>query len=450
METDKKNNSDQEPGKSILSDKEFEVIKEKIKDRPINRKKLLRRTIMTVSFAVIFGLIACVTFLVLEPVFSNWLYPEEEPKSVTFPQVEEEILPEDMVQTDSQLEENLEDIEQEQVVTETIVEKVELEISDYQLLYNKLYTVSKECSRSIVTVTGVKSDVDWFNNPYVSKGQASGLIIADNGKGLLILADKQAVEEAESIQVTFCDGMQATAEMIGSDKTTGLAVISVSFDLINQATLNSVAIAKLGSSNSANLAGSPVIALGSPMGSSGSMVYGMLTSVGNNISVVDNGYKTMTTDIYGSTNAGGVIVNLKGDIIGVINMSYNEETNANLVTALGITELKKTIEKLSNDKDIAYLGIFGIDVSQQANQELGVPFGAYVTEISVDSPAMQHGIQSGDVIVKIGNTAIEDFNAYISAIMNLEPEDTITITIMRQGQDEYREMSFDITLANQE
>ncbi len=148
---------------------------------------------MTVSFAVIFGLIACVTFLVLEPVFSNWLYPEEEPKPVTFPQVEEEILPEDMVQTDSQLEENLEDIEQEQVVTETIVEKVELEISDYQLLYNKLYTVSKECSRSIVTVTGVKLDVDWFNNPYVSKGQASGLIIADKGKGLLILADKQAV-----------------------------------------------------------------------------------------------------------------------------------------------------------------------------------------------------------------------------------------------------------------
>ncbi len=449
MEPEKRNTTDTE-NKTIVTDQEFEVIKERIKERPINRKKLLRRTVMTVSFAVIFGLIACLTFLVLEPVFSNWLYPEEEPKPVTFPQVEEEILPEDMVQTDSQLEENQEEEKPEQVVTETIVEKVDLEITDYQLLYNKLFEVAKECSKSMVTVTGVKSDVDWFNNPYESKGQAFGLIIADNGKGLLILADKKAVEEAETIQVTFSDGTQAMAEMAGSDLTTGLAVISVSYDLISQNTLNTVTIAKLGSSSSANLAGSPVIALGSPMGMKGSVVYGMLTSVGNTVSVVDNSYKSMTTDIYGSTDAGGVLISMKGDIIGLINMSYSDDSNPNLITALGITELKKTIEKLSNHGKLAYLGIHGIDVSQQANQELGVPFGAFVTEISVDSPAMQHGIQSGDVIVKIGNIAIEDFNSYVNAIMALEPEDTVTITIMRQGQDEYREMSFDITLDSQE
>lgn len=449
MEPEKRNTTDTE-NKTIVTDQEFEVIKERIKERPINRKKLLRRTVMTVSFAVIFGLIACLTFLVLEPVFSNWLYPEEEPKPVTFPQVEEEILPEDMVQTDSQLEENQEEEQPEQVVTETIVEKVDLEITDYQLLYNKLFEVAKECSKSMVTVTGVKSDVDWFNNPYESKGQAFGLIIADNGKGLLILADKKAVEEAETIQVTFSDGTQAMAEMAGSDLTTGLAVISVSYDLISQNTLNTVTIAKLGSSSSANLAGSPVIALGSPMGMNGSVVYGMLTSVGNTVSVVDNSYKSMTTDIYGSTDAGGVLISMKGDIIGLINMSYSDDSNPNLITALGITELKKTIEKLSNHGKLAYLGIHGIDVSQQANQELGVPFGAFVTEISVDSPAMQHGIQSGDVIVKIGNIAIEDFNSYVNAIMALEPEDTVTITIMRQGQDEYREMSFDITLDSQE
>lgn len=444
------NNKGIEEEKSIVSEKEFEVIKEKIKERPINRKKLLKRTIMTVSFAIVFGLIACLTFLVLEPVFSNWLYPEEEPKPVTFPQVEEEILPEDMVQTDSQLEENVEDTEEAQVITETIVEKVELEITDYQLLYNKLYTVASECNKSLVTVTGVKSDIDWFNNPYESKGQVSGLIIADNGKSLLILADKKAVEEAEMINITFSDGTQAKAELVGTDTTTGLAVISVSYELIDQNTLNLVSLAKLGSSNAVSLPGSPVIVIGSPMGNRGSIAYGMLTSVGNTINVVDNAYKTMTTDIYGSTKAGGVIANMKGEVIGIINMNYNQETTANLITALGITELKKTIEKLSNSKQIAYLGIFGIDVTQQANEELGVPYGAYVTDISIDSPAMQHGIQSGDVIVKMDEHAIEDYNAYIANMMNLEPEDTVTLTIMRQGQDEYREMTFEITLEKQE
>lgn len=70
---------------------------EKIKERPINRKKLLRRTLITASMAVIFGLIACFTFLVLEPVISNWLYPEEEPQIIVFPEDQEEMSPEDML-----------------------------------------------------------------------------------------------------------------------------------------------------------------------------------------------------------------------------------------------------------------------------------------------------------------------------------------------------------------
>ena len=65
-----------------VSEKNFMI--EKIKERPVNKKKLLRRTLITVSMAVIFGLVACFTFLVLEPVISNWLYPEEEPQVVVF------------------------------------------------------------------------------------------------------------------------------------------------------------------------------------------------------------------------------------------------------------------------------------------------------------------------------------------------------------------------------
>ena len=65
-----------------LPNQDIEFIKEKVKERPLNRKKLVKRTLLTASMAVIFGLIACLTFLVLEPVFSNLLYPEEEPQMV--------------------------------------------------------------------------------------------------------------------------------------------------------------------------------------------------------------------------------------------------------------------------------------------------------------------------------------------------------------------------------
>ena len=73
-----------------------DFMKETIKQRPLNRKKLIRRTLITAAMAVIFGLVACLTFLLLEPVISNKLYPEEEPSQVVLVEEtkEDEILPE--------------------------------------------------------------------------------------------------------------------------------------------------------------------------------------------------------------------------------------------------------------------------------------------------------------------------------------------------------------------
>ena len=85
-----------------VSEKNFMI--EKIKERPVNKKKLLRRTLITVSMAVIFGLVACFTFLVLEPVISNWLYPEEEPQVVVFPEDQDEMSPEQMLAENMQQE----------------------------------------------------------------------------------------------------------------------------------------------------------------------------------------------------------------------------------------------------------------------------------------------------------------------------------------------------------
>lgn len=88
-----------EPKTEDFSDavSDFEFLQEKIKERPVDKKKLLRRTITTASLAVLFGVLACLSFLLLEPVLNNWLYPEEEPEVVTFPQEKNEMLPEDML-----------------------------------------------------------------------------------------------------------------------------------------------------------------------------------------------------------------------------------------------------------------------------------------------------------------------------------------------------------------
>ena len=100
---DEKQKKDSAP-ENGMQKKDSDFITETIKQRPINKKKLLRRTLITAAMAVVFALVACLTFLLLEPVISNWLYPEEEPEPIEFPEEVDEMLPEDMIVDDSEME----------------------------------------------------------------------------------------------------------------------------------------------------------------------------------------------------------------------------------------------------------------------------------------------------------------------------------------------------------
>lgn len=431
-----------------------DFLREKIKQKPVNKKKLLRRTIITASMAVIFGIVACLTFLILEPVINNWLYPEEPLEEfpeleIQFPEEtvtqEEEMSPEDML-TEEMIEEETEPVELEDAQIEELLAQVKFGLDEYQAVYDELAKLAKNINRSLVTVTGVTSDVDWFNNPYENEAEASGVIVANNGRAMLILVSMNNIKNAEKILVTFCDNARAEVDLVQKDAYTGLAVLSVPLTAIERRTMEVINIASLGSSSTGDLPGTPVIALGSPTGTSGSVSYGIITSTGIAIDKVDSAYKMVSTDIYGSRNATGVIINLKGKVIGIIDNSYNSRDRENLISAYGISELKKTITKLSNNQARAYLGIHGADVPQEANLELGVPLGAYVKEIEMDSPAMTAGIQSGDVIIKIGDTDITNYIGLLNVLYNTMPDDVIAVTLMRQGMDGFQEMKVEVTL----
>lgn len=431
-----------------------EFMREKIKQKPVNKKKLLRRTVITAVMAVVFGLVACVTFLILEPVISNRLYPEEGPKEIEFPEetVTEEMKPEDMLVNEEDMEDAIEAVETELVdeqieeQLEEILSQVEFHLEDYQALYDEMRTLTADKGRAIVTVAGVTSDVDWFNNIYENVASASGVIVANNDKSMLILVSAGNLNGADSIEVTFCDQTQAEAELVQKDANTGLAILSVPLSSIGEKTMEEIAIAELGSSNSSNLLGTPVIALGSPLGTSGSVSYGMVTSTGTIIDLPDAAYKRITTDIYGSRNATGVLINLKGMVIGIIDNVNTGNDMSNLLTAYGITELKRTIEQMSNDKERAYLGVHGADVPKEAieDTQIDTPAGTYIREIEIDSPAMEAGIQSGDVVTKVGNAEITTYNELLGILQSAQPGDVLTVTLTRQGH----EMSVDVTLGS--
>ncbi len=424
---------------SVQSD----FLRETIKQKPVNKKKLFRRTIITVVMAVVFGLVACFTFLVLEPLISNKLYPEEETTEVQFPEetISEEMKPEDMLVEVSDTEETTTaELENQQI--EEILSQMEFSLDDYQSVYAELAKLAETTSRCVVTVTGVSSDVDWFNDIYENESSASGVIIANNGKSILILVSSSALKDADNIVVTFCNQAQVEAELVQKDNTTGLAILSVELLAINEDTMDVINIAKLGSSNSDKLLGMPIIALGSPAGLNNSVCYGIITSMGTIIDQPDSAYKLITTDIYTSSNATGILINLRGMVVGIIDNINTGTDMQNRLTAYGITELKKTIEKMSNNQELTYLGIHGTDIPENMAETLGTQEGVYIKEIEIDSPAMAAGIQGGDVLIRVGNISVANYNDLLNILYSAQPEDTIKITVLRQE----KEMNMDVTL----
>ncbi len=442
---------------NVNQDADF--LKEKIKQRPLNKKKLLRRTLITALMAVLFGTIACLTFLLLEPVISNKLYPEEETELIEFPEeiIEEEILPEDMIADETQMQaENgesgaavVDDAHIKEIAAKAVSEK-KAGADDYISMNNDLLEIAREARKAMVTVTGVTSDVDWFNNAYESKGQTAGSIVWDNGKEYLILVNINTLKNAEVIKVTFADGTQYEAEVKKKNKTTGLAVLAVTKANMEEDTIKEIKVIELGSSSTANITGTPIIAIGRVVGNTDSICYGFITSSTSALNIADAAYKLITTDIYGSSNGAGILINMRGQAVGIIDNSFNGSDAKNIVSAIGISELRQLIQKMSNDMEKAYMGIHGTDVTSEAYETLGVPLGAYVTEIEMDSPAMDAGVQSGDVIVKIGETGIVSFYDYAYTLFAYQPEQTITLQIMRQGPDGYRNIELTAVLGHSE
>ena len=481
---------------------DFEFLQEKIKERPINKKKLFKRMVITASLAVLFGVLACLSFLLLEPILNNWLYPEEKPGIVTFPQEQDEMRPEDMLtegtttsqetETQTVISEEKKDVGQEEsakgnagkedtmeggsgeeeeskedppIVEGNIggshsetqpqesaeVETMPIEpLKPYQTQYEELYKVYREMESSMVTVTAARSDVDWFNNTYQSEGTAAGVIIANNNRELLILSRKSSLNGAETIRVSFCDGMEADAVIKQYDKNTDLAVLAVDLKLIEADTLTSVTVATLGSSISSGMTGTPVIAIGNLFGYKDNVCYGMITSKGNPVTMADSEYKLMTTDIYAGTNPSGILVNMEREVIGIIDNTYNHDDTKNLLSAIGITELKGLITKLSNGEAINYLGIYVQDISEQTRKETGLPQGAFIVDIDMDSPAMLKGIQKGDILVRVGSQEIRSAADYMNVLRNAPAETGINIVVQRASVNAFEEMHFVLQPEKQE
>lgn len=406
-------------------EQDFAFIKEKIKDKPINKKRMLIHMGYDILCAIVFGAVACLVFVCLKPHIEEWMQPKKN-QTITIPKDEEPQIEE----------ENPDETSQQPQEPDTVYVQEELGVEGYQNLQKELYAIGKQANKSVVTVTGVTSGTDWFNTPYESQNQAAGIIIANNGQELLILTEKKVIADAQSMSITFSDDETVPATLKKYDGNTGIAVISVALTDISEDTMNKITVATLG--NSLVLSqGTVVIAIGNPLGANYSILCGTITSVQNKVTTIDNNYTIFTTDMVGSENGGGVLINLSGEIVGLVLKDYSNEGDRNTITALSVSELKQVIEDLSNNKDIPYLGLRISTVTEDISTTYNIPEGVYVKGVEMDSPAMTAGIQEADVIVEMNGEKITTVEQYSQLLMGLNPGDEVKITVKRQGAEEY-------------
>ena len=316
-------------------------------------------------------------------------------------------------------------------------------LQEYRQLYKDMMDVAEEPEHALVQVIGITKELDYFNQNYENQRRISGLVVAMTDTALYILTEYRVVERVQRIQVVFCDGTMTDAVFQKADQNTGLAVLKIWLDNISEDTKEKLITAPLGNSYKVER-GEPVLALGSPLGFADSIAYGIVTSTSSKAPVADAEYSLLTTDIDGSPDGSGVLIDLDGKVVGVITGSFGSSTGS--ITCLAISQLKELIEDLSNNEPQNYIGILGQDVTQDITDRTGIPRGLLVTDVIQDSPAMLAGIKKYDVVVKIEDQMIDTMHSYHKAVKKLESEETVVITAMRKGTEGYAEMEFEVTV----
>ena len=434
--------------KSTEADTEniVDFMHEEIKKRPMNRKKLMQRARETMAVAVLFGVVSCIVFAILLPIINNIVNPgEKETMTVTLPETSEseELTPEEMLENERKREATKEKARIEDELDSLLDEKI-IGVEQQKRISASLQQLAADSSGMIAAVSGITSDTDWFNDSYENKDTVSGLVTKKTTSTIYVLVHSKSVEDASRILVTFKDGAEAEAEIAGSDPTTGITVLSVPMNAIPAEQRAGISEAVLGLSAGAIITGAPVIAIGSPTGTYGSVIYGNVTAADVNLEILDNNLYSLTTDIYGSREATGFLINLDGQVVGMIDMRYSDGNIPNMLCAVGISEMTPIIRRLESGREKAFLGICGINVTEEISKANDIPVGIWVTRVEDDSPAMAAGIQKGDVIVGYGSKEIYNMAGLIMSLEDTDPGQNIALHIMRRKGGEFESINVNV------
>lgn len=405
----------------------MEFIREKIKEKPISKRRIAMRVGIAALCGLTFALVACIVLIIAMP----FIMSQQNTESVG-------------TESESEKIESTQDTEDQNVAI-VLPPDLNLSISDYENLQQELYQIGSEANKSVVTVIGTENKDDWTANDFETEGSGSGIIVSEDNNYLYVLTERRIIEEAPYIHVTFVDGTGADATLFKYDGKTGISILTVEKRLLKLQTKRAITVAKFADINTVKN-GSLVMALGSPLGDNHGIVTGNITSFENEVVEKDRNYSVYTTNMVASQTGSGVLINIKGEVVGIIMQRFSGASDVSALTAVSIGEISGIIQSLRSGKDLPYVGVYLSTVTDEISETYNIPKGVYITEVVTDSPAMKAGLQNGDVITHINGDSILTDMLFSEKIAQLIPGTTCEISVKRQNGNQYYEVKCTVTI----
>lgn len=258
---------------------------------------------------------------------------------------------------------------------------------------------------------------------YTSLG--SGVII--DGKKGLILTNEHVVTRASEIRVSLADEREFTAEVIGSDPDSDLAVLKID-------TKEMLPSLPVGDSSDLMI-GETVIAIGNPFGLTHTVTTGVISALNRSVKAEDRVYRDFiqTDASINPGNSGGPLLNINGELIGVNSAIYYKAEGIGF--AIPINKAKRIIKDLISYGEVhpAWLGLSLQSLDERLAQYFGVPVrgGVVVTQVDPDGPAAKAGLKKGDVIIKIGRNTVRSLDEYEDLIKSYTHGDQVDLNLYR-------------------
>lgn len=392
-------------------EKEFIFFNEYIDGKKSGLAKMLA---LIISFAVIFGIVACVVFFEAKPFVKEFLGIND-------------------TENTGADKDSSKDIKEEtgQEVTQESTKSFD----------EKLDTVKN----SFVTLTINEKD-EWESIDSGTYNFTCGIVLTKEN-GVKILTKSGFYNEDRSVSVYFGD-VRTDGKVFREYPETGIMIVQVDKQQIDDKTYNEINMVSFGDTDSL-MVGKEIMFVGNPYGREKYIANGSLTSVGNAYNIVDAEVKVVTTDISSTGDLNGFVYDMDGNVVGMVNdLADRGSVGENVITFFTHRDADIYLNKLLGGRQITYLGIQGKAVTEEVIETIDndMPYGIYITSSEEKSPAYNAGIMSGDILTAVDGQSITDFNSFTKILQSSDAGDNVDIVVMRKGKGGYKEIHYSVEL----